>query len=67
MNVFGCDSCFNDQRSMNDKFQQAIIDAQKFSNEQQKKVAVFQENEGFRHEAFNGAAPPGCCKVVVPV
>ena len=62
-----CDSCFNEQRSLNDLFQQAIIDAQNLSNKENKKVAVIAEAGQFKIHIITDAIPGGTCKITCPV
>jgi len=65
MNV--CDSCFQDQRSLNDQFKQITIDAQTLANRENKSIAVIAEGGGWRLEIITKGIPPGTCKVVNPV
>lgn len=65
MNV--CDSCHNEQRSLNDLFQQSIIDAQRLANIENKKVAVVAEGRQFKIEIITDTIPGNTCKVVNPV
>lgn len=55
----GCPGCFQDQRTINEKFQKAIADAKKYSKEHDTAVAVFVEGYGFIFQAYQGATPPG--------
>lgn len=64
MEAFSCDSCFQEQRSLNDIFQQAIADAKKLANEQGKTIAVIQEGQTYRIQAFAGQ-PPGATRAII--
>lgn len=62
-----CESCFSEQRSLNDLFQQAIFDAQKLADKENKKVAVFAEGQKWQFRVIEGQLPGGTCYVAKPV
>mgnify|MGYP000729957541 CR=1 FL=1 len=66
MEVYNCDSCFSEQRSLNDIFQQAISDAKKLANEQNKKVAVIQEGQGYQLRFITNQIPGATRYVAEP-
>ena len=66
MSDYGCPDCFKDGRSLRDKFHQTRFDAQKFSDENNIKVAIIQEAQGFKYESFETQTPSGTVEVIVP-
>ena len=62
----GCTDCFKDVRSRRDKLIQTQTDATKYATENQKKVAILPEGEGFTFEVFTETIPTGTIEIIVP-
>ena len=63
MSDTSCDSCFNEQRSLNDQTKQKIIDVQAFANKEKKVVAVFSDGS---FQVLGESIPPGCIQLIQP-
>lgn len=61
-----CPDCFKDGRSLRDQLLQTITDAKKFAQEGNRKVAIIQEGQQFRYEAFTDGIPAGTIEVILP-
>jgi len=62
----GCDSCFSEQRSINELFDKAVNDAQQIANKEKIKVAVFQTGRSFEIQKIDGPIPAGTRHIAIP-
>lgn len=62
-----CPDCFKEQRSMNDILKQTIIDAQKYADKKNVKVAVYVDGRQFTFAEISGQIPAATCKIIEPM
>jgi hypothetical protein len=65
--MHGCPDCFKEQGTINERYQNAIIDAKKLAKEENKQVAVYSDGQRFFIESFTGEPLPGYLTIADPV